>query len=130
MSLSQRVKLEVEGHDDIDVVFDGRDLRAWEIKHKRSAMLEPVGFYLLTWCGWHAAKRQNLLVGLNGTGDTYEKFDAVCTSVEGLAEDESDVLPGANEPAEPAVPEGADPFEVRPTKRSKKAATPKAASGG
>lgn len=118
MSLKQRVKLEIEDHDDVDVVFDGRDLRAWEVRHKRSAMQEPVGFSLLTWCGWHAAKRQSLLTGLNGTGETYEKFDAICTSVEGLSDDDE----------APDESDGAD--ADRPTKRPRKAATPRTPSGG
>lgn len=95
MSLKQRVRLEIDDHPAVEVTFDGRDLRAWEVKHKRSAMLEPVGFSLLTWCGWHAAKRQNLLAGLNGAGDDWAKFDAICHSVEGVEEEEPGPTPAA-----------------------------------
>jgi hypothetical protein len=118
VSLKQRVKLEIEGHDDVDVVFDGRDLRAWELRHKQSAMNQQVSFSFLTWCGWHAAKRQQLLTGLNGTGETYEKFDEICTSVEGLSDDDE----------APDESDGAD--EGRPTKRPRKAATPRTPSDG
>lgn len=87
MSLKQRVKLEIEDHDDIVVTFDGRDLRAWEAKHKRSAIAETTSISMLSWLGWHAAKRQNLL---NGTGDTWEAFDAVATGVEGLPDEDEE----------------------------------------
>lgn len=100
MSLRQKVILELEDGTEVPVTFDGRDLRAWEMKNKRSSIVEPLSVAMLTWLGWSAAKRQHLL---NGTYDTYEAFDAICTGVEGVP-----VTPG-------------------PTK---KAATPKTVSGG
>jgi hypothetical protein len=106
MSLRQRVRLEVDDHPDVDVTFDGRDLRAWEFKYRRSSISEPVSISMLSWCGWHAAKRQGLL---NGSHDTWEKFDAVCSGVEGLPDEEQE------EPEDPSEPATAEPIPSTPS---------------
>ena len=73
--MRQRVALEIEGRDDLAVVFDGRDVWAWETRHRRSALKEPTSVSMLSWLGWHAASRQGLL------DDTWEVFDGVCVGV-------------------------------------------------
>jgi hypothetical protein len=99
VSLAQKVRLDLADGTEVEVVYDGRDLRAWEVAHGKSALAEDLSLSMLTWLGWHAGKRQQLL---NGSHETYKAFDEVCVSVQGLADDE------------------------RPTKRGR---TPKAASG-
>jgi hypothetical protein len=95
VSLKQKVLLELEDGTEVPVVFDGRDLRAWEVKHRKSSLAEPMSMSMLTWLGWHATTRQHLL---NGSYDTYEAFDAVCVGVEGAELDEAEggpTRPGA-----------------------------------
>jgi hypothetical protein len=87
VSLKQRVKLELEDGSEVDVTFDGRDLRAWEVKHRRSAIAETTSISMLSWLGWHAAQRQGLL---NGSYGTWESFDAVATGVEGLPDEDEE----------------------------------------
>src|SRR5262245_37278881 len=99
MSLKQKVRLELEDGTEVDVVFDGRDLRQWELKHKRSSIAEPLSISMLTWLGYTAAKRQNLL---NGSYPSYEAFDAVCTGVEGLADDEERPTRRGRTPKDPS----------------------------
>lgn len=103
MSLRQKVKLELEDGKEIVVEYSAIDLRAWETKHRKSALDESLSVSMLSWLGWNAAHRQGLL---NGSGDTWEAFDAVLASVEGVQDE-----------------------EARPTRKgaAKKAATPKAA---
>jgi hypothetical protein len=98
MSLRQKVILELDDGTEVPVIFDGRDLRAWELKHRKSALSEPMSVGMLTWLGWHGATRQHLL---NGSFDTYEALDAACVSVEGA------------------------PLQEGPTKRGARKATPK-----
>jgi hypothetical protein len=100
MSLRQKVKLELDDGTEVFAEYSAIDLRMWEKEHRKSSLNEPMSVSMLTWLGWHAAKRQG---SINGAYDTYEKFDAVCTSVEG-AEDEEEV----------------------PTRAVKRTATPKA----
>lgn len=85
MTLRQKVVLELEDGTEIPVVFDGRDLRQWETKFRRSSIQEPLSIGMLTWLGYTAAKRQGLL---NGSYGTYEAFDAVCVGVEGSSLEE------------------------------------------
>lgn len=104
MSLRQTVRLEIADGTEpeprqVEVTYDGRDLRAWEVAFGKSALTEDVSISLLTWCGWHAAKRQGLL---NGNAETFKAFDDICTDVSGVRD------------------------TARPTKA---APTPKAASG-
>lgn len=79
MAFRQTVDLDVEGHDPITVEYTAVDLRAWEREHDRSALVEVTSLNMITWLGWHAAKRQGLLNGV--TGATWTEFDAVCTGV-------------------------------------------------
>lgn len=106
MSLRQRVKLELDDGKEVIVEYSAIDLRAWESKHRKSALDEPLSVSMLSWLGWSAAHRKGLL---NGNGDTWEEFDTVLASVEGLPDEEDE--------------------EARPTRKgaAKKAATPKAA---
>lgn len=102
MSLRQKVKLELDDGSEVVVEYSAIDLRAWETKHRKSSLSESMSVSMLSWLGWNAAHRQGLL---NGNAETYEAFDAICASVEGVSDKE----------------EG-------PTKKgsAKKAATPKA----
>jgi hypothetical protein len=83
VTLRQKVKLELEDRSEVVVEYSAIDLRAWETKHRKSALDEQLSVSMLSWLGWNAARRQNLL---NGSYDTWEKFDAACASVEGVAE--------------------------------------------
>lgn len=79
MSLQQTVALDVEGIEEpVQVTYDARDMRAYEGEFGVSMISTPSSISMLTWLGWHGAKRQGLL---NGSHDTYVKFDALCTGV-------------------------------------------------
>lgn len=95
MSLAQRVKLELDDGREVVTVYDGRDLRAWESKHKKSSLVEDMSLGMLTWLGHHAAIRRG---ELNGELTTYEAFDAACVSVEGLRDEEPPDPSGAKAP--------------------------------
>ena len=103
MSLGQRVKLELDDGRAIETAYDGRDIRAWEAKYRKSALVEQMSLGMLTWLGHHAAVRRG---DLNGDLKTYEAFDQVCVSVEGVRDDK-----GADE--EP------DPTKAKPRKGSR-----------
>lgn len=84
MALRQKVRLELEPGSEpesLEVVFDGRDLRAWENQYRRSSLAEPMSVAMLTWLGWHAAKRQDMW---DGKYEKYEDFDKVCVGVQGI----------------------------------------------
>lgn len=103
MSLKQKVKLEFEkdgSEEELVVEYSAIDLRAWEEARHESALAADMSVSMLTWLGHHAAVRQGTL---NGDLKTWKAFDAVCTSVEGVRDDEA----------------------VGPTKRGGKTATPK-----
>lgn len=100
MSLRQTVKLELEDGSEVEVTYDGRDLRAWEGSTGKSALGEAMSLTMLTWLGWAAAKRQGLL---NGSFDSFDAFDKVCASVQGVAD--------------------ADPPTERPAARTRKTAS-------
>jgi hypothetical protein len=85
MALGQRLELSVQDGADIQVNYDGRDLRAWEGEFDRSALTEDLSVTMLCWLGWNAAKRQGLL---NGHPSSWEGFDSVCTGVR-VVRDES-----------------------------------------
>lgn len=81
MSLGQKVKLELDDGREIETTYDGRDIRAWEAKHRKSALIESMSLSMLTWLGHHAAVRTG---ALNGEMKDYSAFDAACISVEGV----------------------------------------------
>jgi hypothetical protein len=83
MSLAQKVRLELEDGREIEAVYDGRDIRAWEGKFRQSSLTADMSVSMLSWLGWHAAVRQNLV---NGELSTWEKFDAACVDVSGVRE--------------------------------------------
>lgn len=85
MSLAQKVKLALDDGREIETTYDGRDLRAWEAKHHKSALVEDMSVGMLTWLGHHAAVRRG---ELNGDLKAYDAFDSVCTWVEGVRDDE------------------------------------------
>lgn len=87
MSLRQKVKLELEDGSEVLAEYSAIDLRIWEKTHRKSALDEPMSVSMLTWLGWNAAKRQG---SINGAYDTYDKFDAACTSVEGVNDEPED----------------------------------------
>lgn len=90
MSLTQKVRLELDDGRVVEATYDGRDLRAWEAKHHKSALIESMSIGMLTWLGHHAAVRSG---EVNGELKTYEAFDAVCVSVEGVKEESPDPTP-------------------------------------
>jgi len=103
VSLRQKVRLELDDGTQVVAEYSAIDLRAWEKENRKSALNEPMSVSMLSWLGWSAAKRQG---SINGAYDTFEKFDAACTSVEGVRD------------------------ELVPTKAAKKAATPKGPGRG
>lgn len=97
MSLGQKLKLELDDGREVETAYDGRDLRAWESKHRKSALTESLSIGMLTWLGHHAAIRRG---ELNGDLTTYEAFDKVCVSVEGMPDEEADQDPDVD-PSKP-----------------------------
>jgi hypothetical protein len=85
VSLRQKVRLELEDGTEVVAEYSAIDLRAWEKINRKSALHEPLSVSMLSWLGWSAAKRQG---SINGAYETYEAFDAACTSVEGLRDEE------------------------------------------
>lgn len=113
MSLTQKVRLELDDGREITTTYDGRDLRAWESQHRKSALVESMSLSMLTWLGHHAAVRRG---ELNGEMKDYKAFDAACVSVQGMRD----------EPDEEAEP---DPTKGKAAKARKASrATPGAAS--
>jgi hypothetical protein len=90
MSLTQKVRLELDDGRTVETSYDGRDLRAYEKKFRTSALTESMSLTMLTWLGHHAAVRTG---AVNGDLSTYEAFDNVCISVEGVR-DEPEVTEG------------------------------------
>lgn len=79
-----RVELTLDGRDDpIVATYDARDMRAWEAETGRSC-LDGLTVSMLSWFGWSAARRAGLL---NGTGESWQAFDAVCVGVRVLGDD-------------------------------------------
>lgn len=97
MALRQKIRLEVEDGDPIEVVADGRDVRTYESWSRKSALREPMSVTMLTYLGYAAAKRQGML------DEKWETFSARCIDVKGLADDDEE--------------EAADP--TPPTRRSR-----------
>lgn len=85
MSLGQKVRLDLDDGREVEVSYDGRDIRAWETKHHKSALVESMSLSMLTWLGHHAAVRTGVL---NGEMKEYSAFDAACISVEGVRDEE------------------------------------------
>lgn len=103
MTLRQRVRLELVDGTEVVTVYDGRDLRAWETKFNKSALVGPMSLSMLTYLGWSAAKRDGTI---NGRYDRYEAFDAECVDVRGMAlTDPAD----GDEPPDPPQPDSATP---------------------
>lgn len=101
MSLRQKVRLELDDGREIVAEYSAIDLRAWETKHRKSALDENLSVSMLSWLGWNAAVRQGLL---NGDCSTYEGFDSRCTSVEGVSDKEGPTRKGT---AKAVTPKGA-----------------------
>jgi hypothetical protein len=96
VSLRQRTKAELADGTTVESTYDGRDLRGWEKKHRRSALAEPMSLSMLTWLAWSSGKREGVL---NGAYEKYEDFDEQCVWVEGL-NDEDDEAEGTQDPTE------------------------------
>lgn len=92
MTLGQTVRLDLEDGREVRTTYDGRDIRAWESKHGQSALVENMSLSMLTWLGHHAAVRTG---AINGELSTYEAFDRVCVSVEGVREPPDPPKPAA-----------------------------------
>lgn len=89
MALRQTVELEIEGHEDpIVVAYTAVDLRAWEREFDKSCLAESMSLSMLTWLGWHAAKRTGALNGMSGS--TWRDFDAVCVGVKSKRDEDTD----------------------------------------
>jgi hypothetical protein len=101
MSLRQKVRLELEDGTEVVAEYSAIDLRAWEKQNRKSALDEPMSVSMLSWLGWSAAKRQG---SINGAYDTFEKFDAACTSVEGVRNEEPVPTKAAEKAATPKGP--------------------------
>jgi hypothetical protein len=86
VSLAQKVRLTLDDGREVEATYDGRDLRAWETKYRKSALVESMSLSMLTWLGHHAAVRTGVL---NGEMKDYAAFDASCISVEGVRPVES-----------------------------------------
>jgi len=101
----------LEDGREIVTTYDGRDIRAWEGEHGQSALIESMSLQMLTWLGHHAAVRRG---ELNGDLSTYAAFDAVCVSVEGVAE------PGPTRRARARTPKsrGADSSAPSPSEQA------------
>lgn len=80
MTLRQRVHLELADGTELEAVYDGRDLRAWETRTKQSSLVGPMSLNMLTFLGWSAAKRDG---SINGQFERYEAFEAQCVDVQG-----------------------------------------------
>lgn len=85
--MRQTVLITLESRDPVTVRFDGRDIRAWETKHHKSALREPMSVSMLSWLGWHAAKRQGVMAP---ELHDWSAFDAACQWVEGVKEEPTD----------------------------------------
>lgn len=109
MSLGQRLRLDLDDGRQIEADYNGIDLRAWETKHRKSALVEQMSVGMLTWLGHHAAVRTG---ALNGDLSTYEAFDKVCVSVEGM---------GSGEPPDPTP---ATPRKGSPRRRGAAPSSP------
>lgn len=103
MSLAQKVRLDLEDGRQVEVTYDGRDIRKWEEKTGHSALTESMSLGQLTWLGHHAAVRTG---AVNGELKTYAAFDAVCVSVEGVRDVDGGEPP---DPTEPELPIEASP---------------------
>lgn len=106
MSLGQRLRLDLEDGRQIESSYNGIDLRAWESKHRKSALTEEMSVSMLTWLGHHAAVRTG---ALNGDLSTYEAFDKVCVSVEGQRDEAPPDPPKATRPKASQKRPGAAP---------------------
>jgi hypothetical protein len=103
VSLKQRVRLELADGREIETTYSAVDLRAWETKFRKSSLTEDMSVSMLTWLGWHAARRQNQV---DGDLTRWESFDAVCESVEGVRDEEPEDLDAPGEADTPTAPGG------------------------
>lgn len=90
MSLRQKISIELDDGTEVVAEYSAIDLRLWEKLNRKSALEEPMSVSMLSWLGWNAGKRQGVL---NGAYDTYEKFDAACTSVQGVDDKDDEEVP-------------------------------------
>jgi hypothetical protein len=91
MALGQKVELEIEGVDEpVTVRYSAIDLRRYEQQFHQSVLVESMSLTMLTYLGWSAAKRTG---ALNGSFTKWEQFDAACTSVRALADEEDEEGP-------------------------------------
>lgn len=84
MAFGNRVELSFEEGDPVTVLYDARDLRAWEVEYGKSALVEDTSVGMLTYCAWHAAQRQGML---NGRFPTYVEVDRTCIAIKVIPED-------------------------------------------
>lgn len=80
-TLGQRLKIDLDDGTSVETEYDGRDIRQWEAKSRKSWFAETKSLSILTWVAHHAAVRRG---DLNGPLSTYEAFDAACVSLEAL----------------------------------------------
>jgi hypothetical protein len=106
-TLGQRLKIELDDGTSVETEYDGRDIRQWEAKSRKSWFAETKSLSILTWVAHHAAVRRG---DLNGPLSTYEAFDAVCVSLEALPDRED-----PKDPEDEEADEETDPTEASPT---------------
>ena len=85
---SPRVKVTRDGHDDLEIQTDNRDLVLWDrtrVKH-RWPKFDEAPFVWLTFISWAAARR----TGAIDTGYTYERWEGEVMQVENLTDDEQE----------------------------------------
>jgi hypothetical protein len=95
------VELDVDGRDDpIRVTYSAVDYRRYEAQFHKSVLVEPLSMTMLTYLGWSAARRQGIL---NGSYEKWADFDAVCTGVRTITEDDDDEGEDPNRPTQTGV---------------------------
>jgi hypothetical protein len=90
MSLRQKLRIELADGTEVVTEYSAIDLRAWEKANRKSSLDEPMSVTMLTWLGWSAAKRTG---AINGAYAEFEAFDAACTSVQGVRDEEVPTVP-------------------------------------
>jgi hypothetical protein len=97
---SPRVRVVRDGHEDLEVQTDNRDLVLWDrtrIRHKWPKF-DEAAFLWLTFLSWSAARR----MGAIPPDLTYERWEADVIDVANVDADDADVGLGSPTPPGPA----------------------------
>lgn len=88
MAYRNTVELDIEGRTEpLTVTYSAIDYRRYEAEFHKSVLIEPLSMTMLTFLGWSAARRQGLL---NGSYEKWREFDAVCTGVRTVQDDDDE----------------------------------------